>query len=310
MRRRLGLIFVLTAVIFTMTVDSRAQGGRTMGGDQLVRGGSGPDSRTARAVLESSSIVHRKDPFTSVPRGIKQSLYGLGWLDSTPQMLRQTAVIPSTQFQLTYQDWPLTNGLMAKGWMSGGIPGFYSPPVEPVWIEAPDMENVNARIPNAYWYFQKSKIEIKPPSFNNGQLVAPNFEQPRIIIPRFERPDYDLRGVSLAALKRYPDARFDTLPGGVNYELRHRAQPTGEQAAPRRRFRAASIWDVFDAKNDPRPGDDPEVSRERRRKTYWRGNFNFRDPNEGIDPRDPKPSYSIRKAYQPNYGRTYYPGGN
>lgn len=310
-----------------------------MHGSVLVNGRGGPDTRSVDAVIDTSSIVHYLDPFTSNPGGLKQSLRGLGLmdipfstlpgadkrthkgnakLDPNRKFLRMTSIIPSTQFQLTYQHWPLTNGLMAKGLVARGLPGFYSPPVEPLGIEPPDMENVNARIPNAYWYFTKAKIDIKPPAYvpdslatrNYDTLVAKDIEEPRIIIPRFERPDFDLRGVSEATLKRFPNRLFDTIPGGIQFVNRNKAQPTGESAAPRRRFRAASIWDVFEAPNDPRPGDDPELIREIRRESYYRANFDFRDPDEGIDPKDPKPSYSIRKAYQPNYGRLYRPGGN
>lgn len=270
---------------------------------------SAQDSRTAKAVLDSSSIVHYLDPFTSVPGGIKQSLRGLGWLDPTPRFLRTTSKIPSTQTVLTYQGWPLTNGLMAKPLVGRGIPGFYAAPVESVMIERPDVENTNRREPNSYYYFYRSKIEIKPPSFNNGQLVAPEFEYPHFEDPQFERPDFDLRGVSEAALKRYPNRVFQTLPGGIKYQRKNRAQPTGEIAAPKRRHRPASYWDVFDARNDPRAGDDPELIMEDRRKIYWRANYNFRNPNERIDPKDPKPSYNVRPTYLPEFRRIRPVGG-
>lgn len=270
---------------------------------------SAQDTRTAKAVLDSSSIVHYLDPFTSVPGGIKQSLRGLGWLDPTPKFLRTTSIIPSTQPVLTYQTWPLTNGLMAKPLVGRGIPGFYSPPVERIMIERPDIANTNEREDNAYYYFSRSKIEIRPPSFNNGQLVAPDFEYPQFIDPQFERPDFDLRGVSKAALKRYPNRRFKTLPGGIKYQRANASQPTGEVAAPKRRFRSASYWDVFDADNDPRAFDDPDLVTEDRRKIYWRANFDFRNPNENIDPKDPKPSYSIRPVFQPEFRRNRPVGG-
>ena len=67
---------------------------------------------------------------------------------------------------------------------------------------------------------------------------------------------------------------------------------------------------MFDAKNDPRAGSDPEVAMETRRKTYWRANFDFRKPHEFMDPKDPKPSYSIRPVYLPEYRGARYPGGH
>ena len=270
---------------------------------------SAQDSATTKAVLDSSSIVHYLDPYTSFPGGIKQSLRGLGWLDPTPKMLRTTSVIPSTREHLTYQDWPLTNGLMAKGWMSGGLPAFYAPAVEPVMIEAPDIENTRTREPNAYYYFHREKIEIKPPSFNNKQLVAPDFERPQFVDPEFERPQYDLRNVAASALKRFPAYNRDVEAGGIRHSRHIAAQVRGEDAAPRRRFRAASFWDVNTARNDPRSGVDPEVRMETRRRTFWQANFNFRNPNEHIDPKDPKPSYAVRPYYLPEYRGARFPGG-
>jgi hypothetical protein len=198
------------------------------------------DSMTAEAVLDSSSIVHYLDPFTSFPGGIKQSLRGLGWLDPTPKALRQTSIIPSTREHLTYQQWPLTNGLMAKGWITGGLPAFYAPAVEPVNVEYPDVENTRTREPNAYVYFKWEKIEIKPPSFNNGQLIAPDFEKPRFVDPEFERPQYDLRNVAISALKRFPAYNDPVEAGGIRFSRHIAAQVRGEEAAPRRRFRQAS----------------------------------------------------------------------
>ena len=273
------------------------------------RGLMAQDSATTKAVLDSSSLVHYLDPYTSFPGGIKQSLRGLGWLDPTPKMLRTTSVIPSTREHLTYQDWPLTNGLMAKGWITGGLPAFYAPPVEPVMVEAPDIENTRTREPNAYWYFHKEKIEIKPPSFNNGQLIAPDFERPQFVDPEFERPRYDLRNVAISALKRFPAYDKESEPGGIRYSRHIAAQVRGDEAAPRRRFRAASFWDVHRASNDPRSGVDPEVRMETRRRTFWQANFDFRKTDEQIDPKDPKPSYSVRPYYLPEYRGARYPGG-
>ncbi|MGB0579205.1 MAG: hypothetical protein ACPGVU_05830 [Limisphaerales bacterium] len=288
--RRIHLLF--TAVVLAAGLHANAQ-----------------DSRTAKAVLDSSSLVHYLDPFTSYPGGIKQSLRGLGWLDPTPRFLRTTSIIPSTRPVLTYGSWPLTNGLMAKPLVGEGIPGFYAAPVEPVMIERADVENTDQREPNSYYYFYRNKIEIKPPSFNNGQLVAPNFERPHFEDPQVERPDFDLRGVARATLKRYPNRRYETIPGGLKYQQKNRSQPSGELAAPKRRHRPASYWDVNDARNDPRAGNDPELVMEDRRKIYWRANYNFRNPSENIDAKDPKPSYAIRPTYQPEFRRRRPIGG-
>ena len=306
-------------------------------GEVRVRGEAAVETRSARAVTDSSSIVHYLDPFTSNPGGIKRSLRNLGWddmpfqsrevdpnrrfrgpawLDPTRKYLRITSIVPATQFNLTYQHWPLTNGLMAKGWIARGLPSFYTPAVEPINVEKPYIENTNEREPNAYYYFSKSKIDIKPPTFQpdhlanrrEDSLVKPEFEEPKYIDPLFIRPDFDLRGVNQAALKRYPDRHLVTLPGGLRHERANSAQPTGEQVAPQRRFRSASMWDVFVAKNDPRPGDDPEVVMETRRRTYYNANFEMRNPDERLDPTDPKPSYNVRPSFQPEFRRIRYPG--
>lgn len=267
------------------------------------------DSSTAAAALDSSSPAHYLDPFSSFPGGIKQSLRGLGWLDSTPKMLRQTSIVPSTREHLTYQQWPLTNGLMAKGLMSGGLPAFYAPPVEPVDMIPPDFENTNYREPNSYLYFHRGKTEIKPPTFNNGQLVAPDFERPQYVEPAFERPQYDLRNVAVSALRRFPDHDQATAGGGRRFSRSIAAQVRGEEASPRRRFQPASFWDVNVSRNDPRPGDAPVVKMETKRRTYWNANYDFRKTDEHLDPKDPKPSYSIRPVYQPEYKGARYPGG-
>jgi hypothetical protein len=267
------------------------------------------DTRTVEVIRDSSSLPHKQDPFTSTAGLIKQTLEGLGYFDATPPLLRETTVEPSTLATMTYTQWPLTNRLMAKTWVSAGVPGFYVPPIEFPNIEYPHIENTNEREPNSYVYFHTGQPDIKQPSFNNGQLVAPDFIEPTIDIPYYERPDFDLTGVDPLALRRFTTRNSDAVAGGLEYDAKLKSIKVGFRRLPGGQFRSASIWDYHDAPNDPRAGNDADRQRERRHAIYRRANFNYRNPSEQIDPKDPKPSYAIRKAFVPEFRVIRYPGG-
>lgn len=268
-----------------------------------------PDTRMIEVIRDSSSIPHKQDPFTSTPGLIRKTLEGLGYLDPTPHMLRQTSIIPSTMATMTYTEWPLTNRLMPKPWVGRGVPGFYVPPIQRAQIEYPEIENTRDREPNSYLYFHTQQTDIKPPSFNNGQLVAPNHEQPRIEIPLYKRPDFDLTGVDAMALRAFAMRRTNAVPGGIAFDDKLKAIQVGYRRLPGGQFRSASIWDFHDAPNDPRAGNDEDRQRERRHAIYRRANFDYRNPREEIDPKDPQPSYSIRDEYMPEFRVIRYPGG-
>jgi hypothetical protein len=267
------------------------------------------DTLTVEVIRDSSSLPHKQDPFTSTAGLIKQTLEGLGYFDATPHMLRQTTVEPATLATMTYTQWPLTNRLMAKAWVARGVPGFYVPPIEYPDIEYPDIENTNEREPISYIYFHTGQPDIKPPSFNNGQLVAPDRIEPNIDIPYYERPDFDLTGVDPLALRRFTTRNSGVVAGGLEFDDKLKAIKVGYRRLPGGQFRSASIWDYHDAPNDPRAGDDSDRQRERRHAIYRRANFNYRNPRESIDPKDPKPSYAIRKVFVPEFRVIRYPGG-
>lgn len=158
-------------------------------------------------------------------------------------------------------------------------------------------------------YFHTGQPDIRPPSFNNGQLVAPDRIEPNIDIPYYERPDFDLTGVDPLALRRFTTRNSGVVAGGLEFDDKLKAIKVGYRRLPGGQFRSASIWDYHDAPNDPRAGDDSDRQRERRHAIYRRANFNYRNPRESIDSKDPKPSYAIRKVFVPEFRVIRYPGG-
>ncbi len=258
-----------------------------------------PDSHMIEVIRDSSSLPHKQDPSTSTAGLIRQTLEGLGLLGPDAPLLHQTTVTPSTMETMTYTQWPLADRLMPKPWVEQGVPGFYVPAVEPPDIIYPVIENTWERKPNSYVYSHSEQTDIRPPSYNNGQLVAPSHEN----------PDFDLTGVSALALRKFATRNTNAIAGGLAFADKLKAIQAGFRRLPGGQFRSASIWDFYDAPNDPRAGNDEDRVREQRHAVYRRSRFDYRNPREQLDPKDPQPSYSIREACLPEFRTICYPGG-
>jgi len=283
------------------------------------------DAMAFKTVIESSSLQHYRDPLSSIPGGLKQSLAGLGFLDPTPRLLRRTTTTPSTKPVLTHQEWPLEPGLLPKGWVGPGLPGFYSPPVEPVPMLPPDFESTRVREGKSYVYFKRmesvdkwgraeSPNRLQPlpteiPNYLRPDTEAAILEQPLFEEAMFEVPQFDLRNVELSALRRSPTGGKEVVAGGWRYERRNTRPALGVQAAPRRRFKNLSYWEANVAPNDSRSSRDPNLAMEVENRNLLKTNFELRNPEQRRDPRDPAPSYSVRPFYQPEYRGARSAGG-
>ena len=202
----------------------------------LPRAAEGQDPRKIKGTLYGYY-----DPRSSVPGALKQSLAGLGFFQSD-RALRKTEITQSTLENVTYQEWPLTNGLLAQPWVARGVPAIYAPAIEPPEIEQAEYLG----------RAQFEKIEFDswdyPEKLGGDQIGYERvvFEQRQVIDPMFLRAKFDQRATSLRALNRYVVMTNDVYPGGLFNLARNESIGRADPFIAPTRLRNDALTDVFD----------------------------------------------------------------
>ena len=182
------------------------------------------------------------EPRSSFPGGIKQALAGLGYFQSTDRAMRKTEVTQSTVENVTFQSWPLTNGLLPQPWVARGIPSVYAPAIEPPEIEQPEFQDK----------LQFEKIEFDSwgfPEKLGGEAVhyqRVQFEQRTVMDPLFVRAQFDQRVTSERALRRFMVLTNGSYPGGIFHLSRNESVGMADPFVAPSRLRNDALTDVFD----------------------------------------------------------------